>query len=243
MASSPVTLLDIPTKSPTTAWSLNPWRTRLLLNYKGIDYKTEWVEFPHIQERVKDHVSPNEEGQPYTIPTVILPDGTYVMNSAKIVREIEKLYPQRPVNVETEYIPKVEAIVKGFMGAMLGYIILRLPKGLLNEVAHPYWRETREKWIGMSLEQFEKEKGGEEAWGVAEPVIKQATALLEENKDGPFFMGSTISHADFVWGGLLLMVKRMGPEYMEKMMKVTGNPKVHQDLLEALAPYSERNTH
>lgn len=26
---------------------------RLILNYKGIDYKTEWVEFPDIEPKMK----------------------------------------------------------------------------------------------------------------------------------------------------------------------------------------------
>ncbi|PSN72789.1 hypothetical protein BS50DRAFT_568392 [Corynespora cassiicola Philippines] len=45
---SQVILYDIPSKEPKTCWSLNPWKPRLILNYKGIDYKTEWVEYPDL---------------------------------------------------------------------------------------------------------------------------------------------------------------------------------------------------
>lgn len=61
MSSDAITLFDIPTKPPQVCWSMNIWRSkafpaklwywsgylrpaaRLLLNFKGLDYKTEWV--------------------------------------------------------------------------------------------------------------------------------------------------------------------------------------------------------
>lgn len=65
---SPQTILyDLPSQQGT-AWSLNPWKSkcdpcwdvpvltgsaRLILNFKGIDYKTEWVEFPDIEPKMK----------------------------------------------------------------------------------------------------------------------------------------------------------------------------------------------
>jgi hypothetical protein len=50
--SSQTILYDLPSKQGT-AWSLNPWKTRLILNFKGIDYKTEWVEFPDVEPKMK----------------------------------------------------------------------------------------------------------------------------------------------------------------------------------------------
>jgi hypothetical protein len=65
--SSQTILYDLPSKQGT-AWSLNPWKSkhslnpsravlteaaRLILNFKGIDYKTEWVEFPDIEPKMK----------------------------------------------------------------------------------------------------------------------------------------------------------------------------------------------
>ena len=66
MAEEHIILFDIPSKEPRRAWSFNVWRgersdktngnpatiaylapqtVRLLLNYKKIPYKTEWVCF------------------------------------------------------------------------------------------------------------------------------------------------------------------------------------------------------
>ncbi|KAL2159360.1 hypothetical protein VTH06DRAFT_2363 [Thermothelomyces fergusii] len=38
-------LFDLPSKDPCRCWSLNPWKTRMLLNFKGVDYRTEWKKF------------------------------------------------------------------------------------------------------------------------------------------------------------------------------------------------------
>lgn len=48
-----VTLYDLPSKNPCRTWSLNPWKTRLLLNYKEIEYDTEWIEYPDIAPKFK----------------------------------------------------------------------------------------------------------------------------------------------------------------------------------------------
>lgn len=36
-------LYDIPTKDPVRCWSWNVWKSRFVLNFKGLDYVTEWV--------------------------------------------------------------------------------------------------------------------------------------------------------------------------------------------------------
>lgn len=47
--SGSLVLFDLPSKDRCHCWSLNPWKTRLLFNYKGLDYTTEWVEYPDIK--------------------------------------------------------------------------------------------------------------------------------------------------------------------------------------------------
>ncbi|KAH7153819.1 hypothetical protein DER46DRAFT_611994 [Fusarium sp. MPI-SDFR-AT-0072] len=54
MSENEITFFDIPSRSPQVCWSMNTWRTRLLLNYKGLDYKTEWLEYPEIKERLSE---------------------------------------------------------------------------------------------------------------------------------------------------------------------------------------------
>ena len=48
----PLTLYDIPSKGQK-CWSPNVWKTRLVLHYKQIPYKTEWIEYPEIEPKLK----------------------------------------------------------------------------------------------------------------------------------------------------------------------------------------------
>lgn len=32
---------------------LNPWKTRFLLNYKNLNYKTEWTEYPDLRKKLE----------------------------------------------------------------------------------------------------------------------------------------------------------------------------------------------
>ena len=49
-----VILYDIPSKPRCHGWSLNPWKTRMALNYKKVPYKTEWIEFPDLAPKFKE---------------------------------------------------------------------------------------------------------------------------------------------------------------------------------------------
>lgn len=46
-------LYDIPSKPRCHGWSVNPWKTRMALNYKRIPYKTEWTELPDLAPKLK----------------------------------------------------------------------------------------------------------------------------------------------------------------------------------------------
>lgn len=68
-----ITLFDLPSRPPGGCWSLNPWKSeqqqqpiqqverpdtdcvsaRMALNYKGLAYKTIWVEYPDVQPLLK----------------------------------------------------------------------------------------------------------------------------------------------------------------------------------------------
>ena len=123
------------------------------------------------------------------------------------------------------------------MGAFVPIFLPMVPKRLLNEESLEYWYTTREKFMGMSMDQLDKERGGDKAWGQVEPAIRQVTDLLKEN-EGPFFLGETPSYADLVWGSLLLFHKILGPEILDEALKRSGDAKPHLDLLEAIQPWA-----
>ncbi|KAK0452716.1 uncharacterized protein EV420DRAFT_1630370 [Desarmillaria tabescens] len=84
-------LYDIPSTVSNKAWSPNVWKARYVLNYKGLPYRTEWVDSP--TSKPSDGVAPH-----YTLP--LLHDhstGASVSESAAIARYLDKTYPETPV--------------------------------------------------------------------------------------------------------------------------------------------------
>ncbi|KAI5927203.1 putative glutathione S-transferase [Camillea tinctor] len=240
MASEQIVFFDLASKPPNQTWSLNPWKTRFALNFKGLDYKTEWMQYPDIKPRFQDHFPPKEQ---YTIPTVTLPDGTWIMDSWEIAQELEKRYPSPSMHLDAPELPKVVELTQQAAVAMAPIFIARVPKLLLEDYGKPYWYETREKRIGMHPDKFEAEKGGDLAINAAAPHLQAATALLKEKSDGPFFLGATPSYADFVWGGFLIFMSKLGDDTKEGLFKATGDAAAHEKLLEALKPWSTRDDH
>jgi glutathione S-transferase len=235
---------------------------RFILNYKGLDYETEFVrirqllsssegqltlpqiEYPHLQARLEKLVSPHtnpKEVAAYTSPTVIFPDGTAVMESRAIAAAIEERYPSPPLHLDSPILPRLEALMPGVNPNLAPVMLPMVPRTVLNEVAHPYWRRTREAKTGKTLEELEQSVSREECWAKAKPALDEVTALLKE-KGGPYFMGGTVSYADFVWGGFLEFMKRLGEGMWEQCLETMGEGKeVHLALLKGVEEWAQRD--
>jgi len=206
---------------------LNPWKTRLFLNYKGIDYKTEWLEYPDIAPTLKSFgLPPNDPNAPdyftdYTIPTMRLDSNTYIMDSAKIAAELEKRHPSPSLRLDSPILPQVQQLVGSALVTLAPNWLPKVPPNLLNEPSADFFERTREARFGMPLSQIEKEKGGEAPWEAAKQPIKELADLLKE-QGGPFFLGQTVSYADFVLVSFLHFLKRIGPAVFDRF--VTYDP-------------------
>ncbi|KAK5656986.1 hypothetical protein OQA88_3509 [Cercophora sp. LCS_1] len=244
MAPEQIVLFDIPTKPPRTTWSLNPWKTRLVLasstltsnlDYKGSEFasQTVWRYAINVCS-----VEPDLDGD-YTIPTIILPDGTYVMDSRKIVDVINGKYPEPALKVETKYLDWFGRNYGKLMGRLRGVYVPNVVKRLLDPYAHEYWYQTREKSNGMPLDQLERELGGQKAWEMAAPLLQELTGLLKEN-EGPFFEGDEVTYVDFVWVGALLFIQKIGEDFFEELLKAAGDAKPHLGLLEGCKQWTDR---
>ncbi|KAJ6441429.1 thioredoxin-like protein [Purpureocillium lavendulum] len=262
MASEQITLYDLRSKGPNHAWSLNPWKTRLLLNYKGLDYTTQWVNYPEIKpllegrcvliapnardaQRRLTHrsVPPNAEGYPYTIPAVKLADGTWLMDSRAIVSAIEERHPSPSVHLSSPYQARIEALVPAVMKALMPVLYAQIPRRLLEPASTEYWYPVRGAKVGMHVDEFEAKHGGEAAYAAAEQPLRDITAMLEENGDGPFLQGAEVCYADFVWVAFLEFVRRIGDDVYGEVLARTGDRAVHEKLMEAAGPWLKRNDH
>ena len=94
----------------------------------------------------------------------------------------------------------------------------------------------------MPLYQLESEKGGPDSWNAAKPHLDEITAMLKEDSSGPYFLGRQVSYVDFVWGGFLIFMQRIGSDVWEALLKTVGeDADVHGKLLLGLDQWSLRN--
>lgn len=183
-----------------------------------------------------------EEFEDYTVPTIIMPNGEYIMNTLKIADALEAAYPQPSLRLESPYRKKALPIMISLWDALEPMILTHVNKRLLNEVNQDFWRETREPWLGKSLEEAEKELDNDVLFKNAGPHIDQMTELLKEN-EGPFFLGADVGFADFQWAGFLIFIRRIGEDKWESLKSVTAEFEVHEKLLEAVKPWAERDSY
>ncbi|KAJ4380658.1 hypothetical protein N0V86_004019 [Didymella sp. IMI 355093] len=218
-------LYDLPTKQGT-AWSLNPWKTRLILNFKGIDYKTEWVEFPDVEPKMKSlGLAPNPKDAPgyfadYSIPAIKYEDGSCQMDSWLIAHELEKRYPSPSLHLDDPVNIKIRDQISHILGPIFLQFLLTIP-ALLPERSQEYFYRTREAELGKPLSEVHKEAlaNAEEGWKKAEESLKEVADLLKKH-EGPYFLGKTVSYADFIFVSALYFVKCISEEAYQRMLSL-----------------------
>lgn len=236
---SEIIFYDLPNKGRGCG-SPNAWKTRLLLNYKELPYKTEWVEYPNIAPTFMSFgLPPNERGTPYTIPTIRDVKGQYTMDSRKIADELEKQYPEPSLHLDSPLLPRVEAGVLNMFGPLRPVMLPLIPRTRLNAAAVEYFERTRKEMVGMPLSQWEKEQGGDKAWEKATPAFKEVGDMLRAN-GGPFILGKTVSYADFVILSGLECAKRIDESFFERSIEIEPALKT---LHEASSAWLERDDH
>ncbi|KAK7963602.1 hypothetical protein PG996_008703 [Apiospora saccharicola] len=247
MPANQITMFDLPSQGRCACWSLNPWKTRMNLNFKGVDYKTEWLEYPDIKPRFEKHFQLPEGKPNYTIPTVILPGGTYLEDSLAIAKKLEELYPEPALaGIETPaYDRLAKDLLPGILGDLRPIYFSLLPERVLNQASYEYWQTTRAVAMGLGKRPDElTDADRDEAWAkLAESgKLKQVTALLAVNEDkGPLFEGKEVSFVDFAWAGFLIFWKRIGEAEYEKILELTGGKERHLKFLEVLQPHIKRD--
>jgi len=215
-----IILYDIPSNVPGKAWSPNTWKTRFALNYKGLPYKTEWVEYPDIAQVCKDigadPTDVNDDGSPaYTLPAIYDPSTkTAVAESARIAQYLDTTYPDTPALIPVETVALHASFQEAFLSTiqvkMLPLLFLPTTK-LFNPPSAAYFRRTREAMFGKTLEEFSPAGPIREAqWKeLQEGFTKLAGWMSTDGKDRRFFMGDTICHADLSIAGWLMWTKRV----------------------------------
>ena len=245
--SQEIVLFDLPSQDPCRSWSLNPWKTRLLLNYKGIPYKTTWLEYPDIAPRFQSlGVPAHKPGASYadhTVPAVKLPDGRYVMESEAIAQELDKLFPEPSLPLDLDLVREVQGFVGDTVYKAARLTLPRVARDIIRAGSSEYFNRTKGErlgGVGTSLDQIEKELNLDEAWKTVEPGLRKIGDLLRANDQGPFLLGQTVSYADFVIVGLLHFFRRVGEDVYQRAVAVEP---LLAELYEASKPWLVRDDH
>ncbi|KAF8625608.1 hypothetical protein AX17_006794 [Amanita inopinata Kibby_2008] len=241
---------DIASKLTDTALSPNTWKTRLVLNYKGLPYKTEWVELPDIEAKCKElGVGPTDimSDKPlYTLPAIYDPNTqTAIADSYHIARYLDKTYPNTPrVIPEGTEVFQIFPLFPHVMGSNLAFWSFTVPAtyAVLNPQSLEYFRRTREAMFGKEIEDMElKGAEAEAAWKQLKDGYDAMDKMWQLSK-GPHMMGETLSYMDLVIASWSFWLRAIFGKDSEKWKDITSwNGGRWGMLFESLTQYESLN--
>ncbi|KAF8074134.1 hypothetical protein FPV67DRAFT_788840 [Lyophyllum atratum] len=214
----PITFYDIPSTIPDQAWSPNTWKTRYSLNYKGLPYKTVWIEYPdiaaHSQKLGTAPTDVKGDAPHYTLPAIYDPNTkTTLADSALIAEYLDATYPDTP----KLFPPGTHALQHAFLSAFspslgaLWQFALPATHTILNPASEEYFRRTREQVFGKKMEDIPPTGSArDEEWAKVKAGFDTVNGWLEKGKaNGPYFLGKEPAFVDFVVASFILWFKKI----------------------------------
>ncbi|KAF9479948.1 hypothetical protein BDN70DRAFT_878247 [Pholiota conissans] len=221
---------DIPSSVKENAWSPNTWKVRYALNFKGIPYKTEWIEYPDIEAFCKKlgiaHTSLKADGRPhYTLPAIHDPrTGVYLSDSLLIAEYLEKTYPDAPSLFPHNTLGLQWPFNDLYGNNLAALWSFSLPASCfkLNPPSAAYFRETREATFGKTMEDLiPKGEEGVKEWAKYKEGLGKVDAWYAKTS-GPFLMGDTVSWADFVVAAYIVWLRIIWGEDSKEWKDITS---------------------
>ncbi|KAF8634677.1 hypothetical protein AX15_000778 [Amanita polypyramis BW_CC] len=202
---------DLPSKIGTH--NPNTWKTKYTLNYKGLAYKTQWIEYLDIEKISKEKgIAPTgvnfESGAPlYTLPAIYDEStGVGIADSHRIAEYLDKTYPDTPKLIPPGTETLQVAFITSFSQHFKALWQFALPPTLdvmEESKSTEYFYKTRSKRFGGDLKTMSPTGAARDA---ALNDLKNGLNKFDEwllKSNGPYVMGDTISFADFVYVGYL----------------------------------------
>ena len=182
----PIRLYDLAGEDPQRRFSPFCWRTRMALAHKGLDVVTVPWRFTE-----KDAIAFSGQGR---VPVIVDGDRT-IHDSWKIALYLDGTYPERPT-----LFPEGHGVVR-FVNSWADTVqlpgLIRLVVADIEAHLHPkdrpYFRATREKRLGVSLEeaQADREARVKDFRNLLEPVRTTVAAQ-------PYLSGEEPAYADYI---------------------------------------------
>lgn len=154
----------------------------------------------------------------YSIPAIKYEDGSYQMDSWPIALELEKRYPSPSLHLDDPVNVKIRDQINAILGPLFMQLLPNVPN-LLPQRSQEYFYKTREAAFGKPLSEVRQEAlaNAEDGWKQAEQPLKETADLLKKH-DGPFFLGQTVSYADFIFTSMLYFVKQLDESFFQRML-------------------------
>lgn len=199
---------------------------RYALNYKGVPYKTVWLDYLEIEPLCKKiGAKPTETKADGVTPFYTLPvihdqsTGAVVSDSFAIAAYLDATYPDAPTLIPAGTLALQSAFchtVPTLIRPLFLYLIPASVK-ILNPPNVEYFRRTREATFGSTLEELAP-KGGEHAvaWKQLHDGFSQIDKWIREQGEGAkYVMGDTLSYADIFLASHVLWYKNVQEESQE----------------------------
>ncbi|KAA8647389.1 hypothetical protein EYZ11_001616 [Aspergillus tanneri] len=242
-ASKPIILYDIASGPPVTCFAPNPWKARYALNFKGVNYRTEWVDLPDIKTvREKLGIAPNRthsDGSAfYTLP--IIQDsstGDIIGDTFEIALYLDRTYPNGPtllppmtVGLQAAFNIQVDAIFSQHVILCVHGMPLNPETAEISKATFAQ-RAGKESWEELTVRGEERVKTLESLKAALDGLAK-----CYRQKDGLFLEGDTVLYADLIVGSWLAFYKITLKEWEEVQTWHNG---LWQKLHQALEKYAE----
>ncbi|VDB89218.1 unnamed protein product [Peniophora sp. CBMAI 1063] len=156
MSSEPITFYDLTLRNGIIG-SPNAWKTRYTLNYKGLPYKSTFLNFIDIKPTLKALDVPPLEGDFYTVPSIIDPKtGRRISDSLRIAEYLDTQYPDTPQLLPPGTREAQEAFEKNvrqpFAFTVFPLILLDFFNTIIDEKDQAYFKTSREAQFGAPFE-------------------------------------------------------------------------------------------
>jgi len=177
------------------------WRAKYALAHKGLDFTTVPTRFTEISRICG--------GGQKTVP-VIEDAGLAIADSWRIAEHLEQAYPDRPSLFGGPAGRALSVFVQNWTTATvhmgLFSMVVKDIHDHLDPVDRPYFRESREKRLGKTLE--EAQAGRDER---IEPFVRSLLPLRLTLKEQPFIGGDRPLYADYIVLGAFQWVRGISP--------------------------------
>jgi len=196
-----ITLYDLAAAEEDRRFSPYVWRTKMALKHKGLEFETVPWRFTE-----KDAIA---FANSKTVP--VIKDGdTAVADSWNIAVYLDQAYPSRPglfAGTEARLLCEFfnQWAARTVVTSLFKVILLDIFERI-HEKDKAYFRESREKRFGMTLEQWaaDPQRKLAEFRGALEPV----RPILVQN---PFLSGNGPGYADYILFGAFQWARCMSP--------------------------------